>query len=150
MISAPHRRVVFWEAHLAALISARAAAPFAWGTQDCVTFAADAVQAITGADPIAGIRGTWHDAAGAEAAIAAFFGCPGRIDQATHAMAQRQAWPEVPPALAQRGDLVLVPAGPPSGGLVVPAICTGERAMHPGSAGLVATPMTRAIRAWSI
>ena len=42
------------------------AAPFAWGTRDCVTFVCDALLAFTGRDPGADLRGTyatWPEAA---------------------------------------------------------------------------------------
>jgi hypothetical protein len=58
-------RLPHWEARLAALIAAHRDAPFAWGAFDCITFAGDAVVAVTGRDPLAGLRGHWHTALGA-------------------------------------------------------------------------------------
>lgn len=48
-----------WPERLADFIEARRHLPFAWGRQDCATFAADALQALTGQDPLAPLRGQW-------------------------------------------------------------------------------------------
>lgn len=55
-----------WPERLAAFIEARRHVPFAWGSNDCATFAADALVALTGADPMAALRGRW---AGQEQAL---------------------------------------------------------------------------------
>lgn len=47
---------------LRALVQARHAQPFAWGVRDCCLWAADAVLAVTGQDPAAGLRGTYASA----------------------------------------------------------------------------------------
>lgn len=52
-------------ARLADLGLQRCARPFAWGTADCVTWAADCVWAITRRDPIADLRGAYFSARGA-------------------------------------------------------------------------------------
>lgn len=44
------------------LVIERAAMPFAWGYRDCCLWAADAVLAVTGTDPVADIRGTYFSA----------------------------------------------------------------------------------------
>lgn len=146
MISAPPRRIVYWEAALARLVAERARTPFVWGTHDCVTFAADAVAVLTGRDPIAAIRGSWVCEAGAALAMSRWFGCPCLLRQAVDAMAQRSGWPEIPATLAQRGDLAILAQD----GAELLAVVTGERAMSPGPRGLIATPMIFATRAWSI
>lgn len=146
MISAPFRRAPFWEGRLAALVSARALVPFAWGTNDCVTFAADAVQAVTGRDPIADIRGTWSCERTAARAVGSFYGAYGDMHHVLDAMAQRSWWPRVPVGFARRGDLAIVPHE----GRPTVAVVTGQAAMSPGPKGLVAVPMTAATRAWTI
>lgn len=146
MMSAPYRRQPHWEAHLARLVAERERTPFAFGAADCVTFAADAVQAMTGVDPIAEIRGGWSSAAEAQAAMDRFAGRPASVDDVIAIMAQRQGWPEVAPPLAGRGDLALLACH----GAHALGVVTGERAMHPGLRGLVATPMHQALRAWVI
>jgi hypothetical protein len=51
-----------WRERMASLMHSRAAAPFQWGVNDCLMFAADAVVACTGTDPAAELRGTYSDA----------------------------------------------------------------------------------------
>lgn len=48
-----------WQIRLAALVEDRLHQPFAWGVRDCCLWAADAVLAVTGADPAHDIRGTY-------------------------------------------------------------------------------------------
>jgi hypothetical protein len=50
---------------LAGFLGAAAARGFAWGTHDCMLFAADWALALTGRDPAAAWRGTYSDEAGA-------------------------------------------------------------------------------------
>ena len=147
MMSAPARRVPHWEAHLARLIAQHARTPFAWGTHDCVTFAADAVQAITGHDPIAAIRGTWSCEQGARRALDRFVGRP-NIDAAVEVMAQREGWPHIPALTARRGNIVLLSR--PKEAECRLAVVIGERAMCPGPSGLVAEYITAACKAWAI
>lgn len=53
------QRLPDWPERLAAFVEARRHVPFAWGSNDCATLAADAVLATTGADPMAALRGRW-------------------------------------------------------------------------------------------
>lgn len=46
-----------------------------WGYCDCMFFPADWIVASTGRDPVAGLRGTYFDAAGADAVLRAAGGC---------------------------------------------------------------------------
>jgi hypothetical protein len=46
-----------WRARLADLVTARRHDPFAWGSRDCCLWAADAVEAMTGDDFAAPLRG---------------------------------------------------------------------------------------------
>lgn len=127
-----------WPERLAAYIEQRRHAPFKWAEQDCATFAFDAVEAMTGADPIADLRGRWTTARGAarilnrlgglEAATSAYLGEP---KSAT---------------FAQRGDVVIVPIG----GRDSLAICTGVVLAGAGVSGIEWWPMTQARLAWSV
>ena len=54
-----------WELRLYEAIEAVRFKPFQWGEFDCFTFAADCVKALTGVDPMAGIRGEYADPRGA-------------------------------------------------------------------------------------
>ena len=116
-----------WERRLSDLVEARRHMPFAHATNDCVSFAADAVIALTEADPLAPWRGYEE---GESFDLLAIERALGRARQNV--------------ALARRGDIVLMPypeAGMPHG----LAVCLGRLSVAPGEAGLVFNP-TRAAR----
>lgn len=54
---------------LSEFLKAQTARPFARGESDCAMFVADWVQEQTGHDPAARVRGTYSDAAGAQAVL---------------------------------------------------------------------------------
>jgi len=127
-----------WPERLHNLVEARRAAPFAWGALDCVRFAADAVHAMTDSNPLDGVE-AWTDEASATAALAR----RGGLVAATRAV----LGDPIPPAQAQRGDVVLLEladGGPALG------ICLGAQAVGPSRAGLVWAGMEHARAAWSI
>lgn len=127
-----------WAAALQNQITQFNAKPFAWGTHDCFTFAADCVLAMTGDDKMAKRRGKYKTELGAnkmlkrlggvEAAIASVLGEP------------------IDPKLAQRGDVVYFNAimGDTAG------ICMGSVIASPTLTGVGFTPMAQAIKAWRI
>lgn len=118
-------RAAGWEARLAALVEDARARPFAWGAHDCVTFAADAVAALRGTDPLGNLRGAWCDARGA----ARLLGEQGpTIEEAV----ARTLGPAIAPARARRGDIVTIVAGRRS----ALGVCLGGRAAAPGPRGL--------------
>lgn len=45
-------RLVDWDTYLDRFLAARLDDPHQWGVNDCVLFAADAIQAMTGTDPL--------------------------------------------------------------------------------------------------
>ena len=71
MSAATIQRLPGWDARLRTLIEQRSLASWSWGDFDCVTFAADAMVAVCGQDPLAGLRGSWHDEATAQTAMCA-------------------------------------------------------------------------------
>lgn len=112
--------------------------PFAWGTHDCFTFAADCVQAMTGEDKMAKYRGGYKTELGAnkklkrmggvEAAISSVLGEP------------------IDPVFAKRGDVVYF------NGLLgdTAGICVGSKIAAPATAGVGFIPMSQAVKAWSV
>lgn len=135
---APARRHADWMHRLAVLAEARQHEPFEWGPNDCAAFAADAVETQTGQDVLAELRGhrsTERQALRRERAIG---GIPAAIERA--------GLMPVAPALAQRGDLVLIEQAPRP----VLAVCLGDEAVAPGPSGLQRAPMSRAVRAWRV
>lgn len=135
-----HARYSDWPARLAAYIGAVRDRPFEWGRFDCALFAAGAVMALTGRDPAAGLAGTYADAVGAARTLRALSAA-----DVEHLATLRLGDP-IPPALAQRGDVVSVDtdAGPALG------VCLGGTAAVPGPAGLefLAAPLWR--HAWRL
>jgi len=114
-----------WFAALDAYVLERSQAPFAWGVQDCCTFAADWVKTATGIDPMADFRGITNPVA----AVKALDGLGGML----------AAWdskhkPHLPGAMAQSGDLALVTLANNSKAM---AICVGPWLVAPATVGLI-------------
>lgn len=125
-------------AALTAYIDARARIPFTWGRagNDCGSFAAGAVRAQTGADPLAAFAHRWTSRRGARRALAAEGGLAATVD---HLLTR------ISPAMAQRGDIAEVehPDGP---GLMV---VEGDTLVGPGPSGARRLPRAAMTRAWS-
>ncbi len=125
----------------------RARTPFAWGTNDCSTFSADGIEAITGVDIMADLRGYTtntgamkkiHDVTGGSSLADAVVWCANK-----YGLTER-----VHPLMAQRGDLVLYTNddGELATGLVH---LNGRHIVSPGDAGLIRIPITSVTRSWS-
>jgi hypothetical protein len=93
-------RYVDWEVRLMAYLEPLRLTPFAWGKHDCCTFAAGAVKAMTGEDPMPEFRGRYSTAIGSARALKRFGAgtLPATLDT---------KFEDIAPALAQRGDLVM-------------------------------------------
>lgn len=135
------RRVEDWPERLLALIDSRRDLPFAWGENDCCTFAFDAVKAMTGVDPMADWRGRYDSAPGVAREMV-------RRGFKTLAEAVDAAMPEVlsSPRLAQRGDVVMFDAleGPAL------AVVVGAHAAGVGPQGVTWVQMDQWTRAWKV
>lgn len=127
-----------WPLHLEHFLDLRLAVPFAWGTNDCSTFAADCVQAITGQDPApAGLR---HHTT-AKQAYRAIRRHGGLAHIATAALGEPIAVQQ-----ASIGDVMLVKAGKRD----ALAICNGTSALMPSAIGLVSVGLDTARLAWRV
>lgn len=123
-----------WPARLDAYLAERAAMPFAWGSNDCVTFAAGWMAAL--GCPID--LPTWETEAEAEALLAERGGLQAAVEAILGV--------PIEAPFCGRGDIVLADAGEttPLG------ICTGPRVALAGPSGLVHLPR-RVIRAgWRV
>lgn len=87
-----------WEKRFVAVTERHLNTPCVWGKSDCLLTVADAVEAITGTDPAADIRGKYRSMPGAYKLIKA----RGFSDVASVLAGQFE---EIAPALAQRGDI---------------------------------------------
>jgi hypothetical protein len=116
----------------------RARQPFAWGTNDCATFAADGILALTGVDIAADFRGKYTDEPSALSAIRAIAGGATIADAAAWCAAKFGLPEWKYPLLAQRGDLVVFTAPAEEGqpqlqsGLIH---LTGAHVVAPGAKG---------------
>jgi len=125
-----------WRLQLAALVSARLAAPVKWGSNDGCLAAADAALAVTGQDPAADLRTSYTSELGAASALQAHGGITG--------LACDRLGPVIRADLAQPGDVGLVSMmGRPS-----LSVCLGQQFMAPGTCGLVVVPAADVQRAW--
>ena len=142
MRPAPHHpRRPDWPERLAALVEARRDMPFAWGSQDCCSFAADAVEAMTGRDWLAPHRGQYQDAAGAEAIIG-----PDGLEALVAGLLADFGARDCPPGFVQRGDLALVL----SGNDLTLGVVLGETIAAPGLRRLAFVPRSAIRRGWSV
>ena len=138
-------RVDDWQTVLARELAAAAAKPFAWGSHDCCLFACGVCKALCGKDPAESLRGTYSDAAGAEAVIAAHGGDLAALGRE---FAARYGLAEVPPAQARRGDLGLAEAGGMRGLAVVDL--SGQAAAIASESGFRRIPRRYWRTAWRV
>lgn len=129
-------RTADWPARLAALVAQRLPSPFVWGKCDCATFVADAAVALWGFDRLAELRVPRRNRFQALRRIQAGGGFGAAL--------QRAGFVPVPPALAQRGDVVLLVADE----RLTLALCNGADALAQGPDGLVSASMQHAVAAW--
>jgi len=121
---------------LADHIAAASGYPFVWGSNDCVLFAADAVRAQTGVDPLKGLP-TWRSKAGAMRALAKLGGLEAAVDGVLTA---------IPPSMAKRGDIALVINADGSSALTV---VEGDTLIGLDATGGRRLPRASMVKAWS-
>lgn len=139
-----------WQRLFHDFIEARSDAPFAWGVNDCCTFAADAVLAMTGADLAAEYRGQYSDLFTAQVRMATVTGVGGATveDVLAHAATQFALTELSSVKLAQRGDLVVFDGEEgPSVGVVY---LNGVHAAFVAPDGLHRIPVLKCRRAFAI
>lgn len=129
-------RLPDWPLRLAAYVEAARALQFAWAAHDCCTWAAGAVEAITGVRPPLPLYDGQRSATrllramgGLQVAVMDVLGTP------------------VAPALARRGDVVLLEQLPGRHAL---AVCVGHAWAAPGPHGLAFGPLAEAVAAWRV
>ena len=130
------RRLETWPDRLQEFVESRRRTPFAWGSNDCCTFAVDAVEAVTGARVWAI---TWVDERGALRALADAGGAAVAI--ATALGRPSQNWQD-----ARRGDICLVDQD----GRDVPLLCIGLALAGPGVEGLAFRRLDEARLVWRV
>jgi len=127
-----------WPNLLAQFIEQRRDQPFAWGVNDCCTFAADWVQLCTGVDYAQAWRGRYVSGLGAVRVLDEAGGVEALVDAlGLHRVA---------PQLAGRGDIVAQQAGRG----VTLGICLGVTTAFVAEDGLVFGPLSSVETAWRI
>jgi hypothetical protein len=130
-------RLPDWQKRFAEFGQARASMPFAWGSNDCCTFAAAAVEALTGANPMVSVPG--YDSARAAARLIEAGG-------GLTALASSLLGEPVAPPMAGIGDVVLLV----NEGRELLGVCNGTCAAGPGPEGTLFIAMEVALAAWKI
>ena len=97
-------RLEGWEPRLNDVIAAATERPFSWGGQDCMLFAADCVEAVTGTDPAADLRGTYDSKETGMAVLKS----AGGVSRLIARIAGRAGCREIVPAYGKRGDVCVV------------------------------------------
>ena len=127
-----------WDIRLAQAINDRRDTQFVWGKNDCCLFAADCAIAMTGTDFAREFRGKYDSAFSAARQIAQRGGFRAMISGLLGA--------EIPLAMAQRGDVVMIEQD----GQYALAICDGARLAAAGPDGLVWLAASAGITAWRV
>lgn len=123
-----------WPERLNDFIDARRDMPFAWGENDCSSFAVGALVAMTGERPPVPTAANERDAARL------------LLDAPLRVRADELYGPAIMPSLAQRGDLVLMDLfGRPTLG-----VSLGDGIAAPGADGVIVFPLSAAVAAWRI
>lgn len=131
-------RVHDWQLRFAALVQARQAAPFVWGQHDCCLWAADVVQALTGIDPAAALRGQYANERSAQRLVRQLGGLA--------AIASAALGQPTKASFATVGDVLLVSHA----GRTTLAVCNGASLLAPGALGLQAIAMPINCPAWKV
>lgn len=124
---------------LAAAIAAARARPFAWGANDCVTWAADVRLALTGEDLATGWRGRYSTPRGAARLIRRM-----GFRSLTAAVTAALGAPLPSVLMAQRGDVVR------EGAVEAFGICAGRMALFLSPDGLTERPIEDCGMAWRV
>ncbi len=160
-------RLPGWVQRLNALLDRAAKEPFRWGVFDCCLLAADSVEALTGFDPAAGLRGTYSDEEGARKILEREGGLAALVGR----ICRERGFREIAPLYAQRGDVAVVtvanPLNPPPGsgegaaslrgrglaaaGRETAGLVSGAWVYCPKEpAGFVPVPLRQALAVWHI
>lgn len=125
-----------WQSRLDACMREHLTKPFEWGRNDCVTFAAACVKAVTGEDHIENLRGDWFD----ERAAARLLRAGGGLSR----LAEGCLGAEILPAMAQAGDIGITVQN----GRDALCVCAGVHWHGPAAQGLASFSTDQVERAW--
>lgn len=128
--------------------------PFAWGTNDCCLFPADAIKSFTGHDLAADFRDKYSSEETAFALIQSLTG-GSSVEDAAAWCAEKAGlveWKDragnAGPKFAQRGDLVVIEE---SGRVIAGVVhLNGRHVISVGEKGLIRLPLRGVKRAWRV
>ena len=123
-----------WPERLAAFVEARLDMPFQWGPNDCSSFGAAAVVAMTGELPALPTYAGERDALRLIA------------ERSLRARVGEVMGDEIAVAFAQRGDIGLLDVA----GRETVAVCLGDLFAVPGTEGVLMLPRESALCAWRV
>jgi len=118
-----------WPERLMATIERHRMAAFEWGVYDCATLFADAVEAVTGVDPLSQYR-PWKSERSARMKMIR----AGWKDMKAFA---RDHFPEIAPSMARRGDVGFAQQ---ANALSCPAVIVGAHAVSRDEKGWIVMP----------
>jgi hypothetical protein len=140
-------RLPAWQSRLNSYLMSVASKPFSYGSLDCGIFVGDAVQAMSGVDVAADLRGTYTNRREAFASIKSICGTA-TMEAIGCYLAGKYGLPEVPVLTAQRGDPILLRHGQRSSlGIVA---LHGTEILSPYQSGILRLPLSHATRAWHL
>lgn len=134
------RRREDWPERLTAEVERHDALPAEWGVSDCLNLPMDCVLAMTGEDPAAELRGSYSSEMGGAKMLAA---------HGWRSVADLFAayFPEIPVALAGRGDIGVTKAERGLAGVVfVDTHAVGKHADQPGNIRVARSRIVRAFK----
>ena len=131
-------RIEGWEQRFHAKFTEAQGREFQWGKHDCVLFAADIVEALTGIDHAAEFRGRYRTPRGALRIV-------GNLETFPD-----QYFKRIPVTRAQRGDLVFVDGDNPFGGSLGVVAPGGVQIATAGENGLDLVSIRRGSAAWKV
>lgn len=131
-----------WPALLSLFLQEKQTQPFDWQHNNCCFFASDWICILTGIDPAADLRPLVIDAATAKKVLISH----GGVELIAQDRCSDHGWPEINPALAQRGDVATVDTdhGPALG------VVFGRQVAYAGLDGVAMVPLAETKRAWRI
>jgi hypothetical protein len=145
------KRKEAWPELLDLAIREKSAVPFAWGTNDCILFSCSMIEAMTGVDPAASVRGKYKDASGALFTITSTGNST--LSAMVTSLAAAQGMKLVPVKMAQRGDLVCFAqesTNPAFDVVFGVAGHSGKEAICVSDEGLKRIPVLKAAKAWRV
>lgn len=131
-------RVPGWEAALVSVIQHHAGLPFTWGSSDCLDLSADSAAACLGDDLLKKFRRYTTERGAAKVLVEEGLANVGEV--------LASVFPEIPPSLAQRGDIgVILRDGSLSAG-----VFTSFGFASKAEQGVIYEPITAVARAFKV